>query len=109
MIEEAQPGFDLELGARLPVFEDDVDPIRVYGGGYHFMGDKTDDVTGWRTRLVADITPSLSVGGRFQRMMSAKPGVSGGDGAVSFGSKKSFREDGLRARLDESPSAMWIS
>lgn len=65
--EEPQPGFDIEVGARLPVFESHIDAVRVYSGGYHFIGDKTEDVSGWRTRVVADITPSFSVSGRFQR------------------------------------------
>ena len=108
--EEPQPGFDLELGVRVPVLEDHVEAVRVYGGGYHFIGDKTEDVTGWRTRVVADITPSFSVGGRFQR-----DDVRGSQGFLEatvrfpFEAKKSFREEGLRARLDESPERVWIS
>lgn len=102
--EEPQPGFDLELGVRIPAFGDEVESIRVYGGGYHFIGDKTEDVSGWRTRLVADITPSFSVGGRFQR--DDERGSQGFLEATirfPFSAKKSFREEGLRARLDESP------
>lgn len=102
--EEPQPGFDLELGVRVPVFEEHMDAVRLYGGGYHFMGDKTEDVTGWRARLVADVTPSFSIGGRFQ-----KDDARGSQGFLEatirfpFEAKKSFREEGLRARLDESP------
>ena len=104
MTEEPQPGFDLELGARLPVFEDHVDAVRVHGGGYHFIGDKTEDVSGWRARLVADITPAFSIGARFQK--DAQRGSQGFLEATlrfPFEAKRSFREEGLRARLDESP------
>lgn len=104
LVEEPQPGFDLELGVRVSAFETHIDAIRVYGGGYHFMGDKTEDVSGWRTRVVADITPSFSVGGRFQR--DDERGSQGFLEATirfPFKAKKSFREEGLRARLDESP------
>lgn len=104
LTEEPQPGFDLELGVRVPVFERDIDAVRVYGGGYHFAGDKAEDMNGARARIVADVTPSFSVGGRFQR-----DDVRGSQGFLEatlrfpFTAKKSFREDGLRARLDESP------
>lgn len=104
MIEEPQPGFDLELGARIPVFEEHVDAVRVYGGGYHFIGDKTEDVSGWRARVAADITPAFSIGGRFQR--DDERGSQGFLEATlrfPFEAKRSFREEGLRARLDESP------
>jgi hypothetical protein len=104
LTEEPQPGFDLELGVRVPAFADHVEAIRVYGGGYHFIGDKTEDVSGWRARVVADVTPSFSIGGRFQR--DDERGSQGFLEATlrfPFEAKKSFREEGLRARLDESP------
>lgn len=104
VIEEPQPGFDLELGYRVPVFEEQVDSIRIYGGGYHFSGDHTPDVTGWRTRVTADISSAVSVGARFQH--DAERGSQGFLEATlrfPFGSKKTFARDSLRARLDESP------
>ncbi len=102
LVEEPQGGFDIELGYRLPVFEDRIDSIRVYAGGYHFSGDETDDVTGWRTRVSADVTSWLQIGARFQ-----KDGERGSQGfleaTLRFPGKASFRREGLRARLDESP------
>lgn len=102
--EEAQPGFDLELGVRVPAFEEQVDSIRVYGGIYHFEGDKTDNVSGFRTRLSTEITEDLQLGMRYQR-----DDVRGSQTFLEatvrfpFGNKKSFRKDGLKSRLDESP------
>lgn len=104
LLEEPQPGLDIELGYRIPLFERQMDAIRIYGGGYHFSGDDTDDVTGWRTRLIADVTPDVSLGGRFQH--DDERGSQAFLEATlrfPFTSKRSFRENGLRARLDESP------
>lgn len=103
-VEEPQPGLDLEVGVRLPVFEQSIDSVRVYGGGYHFAGDRTDDVTGWRTRLVADISPTVAVGARFQRD-DERGSQAFAEATIRFpfSAKKSFRDHGLRARMDESP------
>lgn len=95
-------GLDLEFGVRVPAFEEHVDSIRVYGGGYRFARAGVDGVTGWRTRLSADVTPWLQAGARIQ-----KDAERGGQGFLEatfrFPGKASFRRDGLRARLDESP------
>ena len=102
LVEEPQGGFDIELGARLPVFEQSVDSIRVYGGGYHFDGDETPDVTGWRARVSADVTSWMQVGARFQK--DSERGSQGFlEATLRFPGKASFRREGLRARLDESP------
>ncbi len=102
LVEEPQGGFDIELGYRVPVFEDRIDAVRVYGGGYHFGGDETPDTTGWRTRVSADVTGWLQVGARFQR--DSERGSQGFlEATLRFPGKASFRKDGLRARLDESP------
>lgn len=102
LVEEPQGGFDIELGARLPVFEQSVDSIRVHGGGYHFGGDETPDVTGWRARVSADVTNWLQVGARFQK--DSERGSQGFlEATLRFPGKASFRREGLRARLDESP------
>lgn len=101
VIEEPQMGIDLELGARLPFLENTVDSTRVYGGVYHFDSGKTENVSGWRTRLLLDVAPWLQVGGRYQH-----DGARGSQGFLEatfrFGGKSSFRSQGLRARLDES-------
>ncbi|USO02934.1 MAG: inverse autotransporter beta domain-containing protein [Rhodospirillales bacterium] len=104
LLEEPQYGLDLELGWRVPYLEGFTDSVRLYGGGYHFDGDHTENVTGWRARFAADITPDIQVGARFQR--DAARGSQGFLEATirfPFGQKKSFRKEGLRARLDESP------
>ena len=45
--ERALPGFDAEVGYKLPVFED----TRIYAGGFHFNADGFDNVSGPRARL----------------------------------------------------------
>jgi hypothetical protein len=108
ILEEPQGGFDIELGWEIgqsfEFTEKHTDSLRIYGGAYHFEGDRTEDVTGWRARLTSDITPNISLGGRFQ-----KDDVRGSQGFLEatirfpFDAKKSFRKEGVRARLDESP------
>ncbi len=104
IVEEPQPGLDLELGYRLPLPQGFTDSTRIYGAVYHFEGDESEDVSGWRTRIAADITPDFQIGARFQ-----KDDERGSQGFLEatirfpFGSKKSFRENSIRARLDETP------
>lgn len=103
--EEAQPGFDLELGLNVSGIVDNfADSARIYAGAYHFNGDKTDNVTGWRTRVASDITQDFQIGARFQR--DDERGSQGFLEATirfPFGNKQSYRSQGLYARLDESP------
>ena len=104
VVEEALPGLDLELGYKLNFLDDVTDSTRFYVGGYHFKGDRVEDVTGWRARLASDITRDVQIGARFQ-----KDDVRGSQAYLEatvrfpFGQKKSFQQDGLRSRLDESP------
>lgn len=104
VLEEPQAGLDLESGWQVPAFEDHTDSVRIYGGGYYFDGPNTESVVGWRTRLAADITSDIQVGARFQ-----KDDERGSQGFLEatirfpFGNKKSFRDEGIRARLDDSP------
>lgn len=104
LAEEAQSGFDAELGYRLPVLEKHMDSFRVYAGAYAFRGDHSDNVTGWRTRAEANVNQAFSIGARFQH--DEPRGYQGFLEATlrfPFAAKKSFRSEGLRARLDESP------
>ena len=102
--ETPQYGVDGEVGYRIPVFQKHADAIRVYGGGYHFFRDETQDVTGFRVRTEAQINSAFSVGARFQH-----DGPRGSQGFLEaiikfpFGAKKLYQTDYLRARLDESP------
>jgi hypothetical protein len=104
VVEEALPGLDLELGLNLSFMDDVTDSTRVYGGVYHFQGDKAENVTGWRARIASDVTSDFQVGARFQR-----DDVRGSQGFLEatlrfpFGNKKSYQQDGIYARLDESP------
>ena len=104
VVEESLRGIDFELGYKLPLPENITDSTRIYTGGYYFAGDEAEDVTGWRTRFTSDITPDIQIGARFQ-----KDDVRGSQGFLEatirlpFGHKKSYRKEGLRARLDESP------
>jgi len=108
ILEEPQGGFDLELGLELGQYSDfirdNTDRFHVYAGGYYFDGPNTEDVAGWRTRFTADVTQNIQFGARFQR-----DDVRGSQGFLEatfrfpFGHKKSYRKEGIRARLDESP------
>jgi len=103
IIEEPQSGFDAEIGYRLPVFEQNVDAIRLYGGGYAFYGDITDNVIGGRVRATIDINSVVSVGARFQHDdIRGSQGFAEATIRFPFKAKKTFQQDGLRARLDES-------
>ncbi len=102
--EEPQAGFDMELGWSVPFLQEHTDSFRVYAGGFHFAGDQSEDVTGWRVRALADVTSDVQIGGRFQS--DDERGSQGFlEATVRFplGHKKSYRKEGLRARLDESP------
>lgn len=108
ILEEPQGGFDIELGwelgSHIDFIKDHTDSVRVYGGAYYFDGENTENVAGWRTRLAADITQDVQIGARFQR--DDERGSQGFLEATirfPFGQKKSYRREGLRARLDESP------
>lgn len=104
VIEEPQPGLDAEVGFRLPAWSDYIDSTRVYAGGYHFIGDKTEDVSGWRGRVAVDVNSAVSVGARFQRDDErGSQGFLEATVRFPFNAKKTYREEGLRARLDESP------
>ena len=104
VLEEALPGVDVEVGYKLPFLDGVTDVTRVYAGGYHFEGDKADDVTGYRARIASDITSDVQLGARYQR-----DDVRGSQTYLEatirfpFNSKKSFKRDGFRSRLDESP------
>ncbi|MCB1318126.1 MAG: inverse autotransporter beta domain-containing protein, partial [Leptospiraceae bacterium] len=108
ILEEPQHGFDIELGwelgSQIDFIKDHTDSVRVYGGAYYFDGDNTENVAGWRTRFTADVTENIQFGARFQR-----DDVRGSQGFLEatfrfpFGHKKSYRKEGIRARLDESP------
>ncbi len=102
--EEPLAGVDLELGVPLTFLEGDIDSVRVYGGGYHFWGDDAESVTGGRIRFNADLTSDFSVGARWQyddvRKSQAFFDITV---RLPFGNKKSYQENGLYARLDESP------
>jgi hypothetical protein len=108
VLEEPQSGFDLELGwemgQNLGFVRDHTDSVRVYGGGYYFNGDHAKSVAGWRTRIAADISENVQIGARFQRDHErGSQGFLEATIRFPFGQKKSFRREGLRARLDESP------
>lgn len=108
VLEEPQHGFDIELGLELGQYfdfvKDHTDSFRLYGGGYYFDGDDTERVTGWRTRLAADFTENIQLGARFQHDDErGSQGFLEATFRFPFGHKKSYRKEGLRARLDESP------
>ena len=102
--ETPQYGLDGEVGYRIPVFQKHVDAIRVYGGGYHFFRDETQDVTGFRVRTEAQVNSAFSVGARFQHDdPRGSQGFLEATIKFPFGAKKLYQTDYLRARLDESP------
>ncbi len=101
-IEEPLTGFDLELGQRLPIFEDQLDSFRIFGAVYGFYGDQSEDVEGIRGRFQADINENLSVGARIQKD-DVRGTQSFAELTLRFPAKKSFRKHGLYSRLDEAP------
>lgn len=105
LVEKPQYGFDIEAGYQLPFLHDHVDSFRVYAGAYDFRANNTKATTGGRVRAAIDITPNVNVGTRFQ--------YDGSRGSQAFAemtirfpfdAKRSFRQHGLRARMDESPA-----
>ncbi len=48
--EQALPGFDIELGRRIPVFNDDRRELRLFLAGYHFENDDFGNISGVRGR-----------------------------------------------------------
>lgn len=108
MLEEPQHGFDIELGLELGQYsafvKNNTDSFRLYGGGYYFDGDHTENIAGWRGRFTADVTQNVQVGARFQRDDErGSQGFLEATFRFPFSAKKSYREEGLRARLDEAP------
>lgn len=104
ILEEPQHGFDIEFGWQVPFLKENTDSIRVYGGGYYFNSGNTEDVLGWRARVAADITSDIQIGARFQH--DDERGSQGFLEATirfPFGQKRSFRSEGLHARLDDAP------
>ncbi|MCE7886530.1 MAG: hypothetical protein DYH13_03385 [Alphaproteobacteria bacterium PRO2] len=104
IIEEPRHGLDLEFGWQLPLLQDHTDSVRAYAGAYYFNSAHTESITGFRARLAADITPDIQIGGRFQR--DDERGSQAFLEATirfPFGQKKSYRKNGLRARMDDSP------
>ena len=103
-IETPQYGTDAELGYRLPILQRQADAIRIYGGGYHFFRNGTENVTGFRLRTEAQINSAFSIGARFQHdNPRGSQGFLEATIKFPFGAKKLYQTDGLRARLDESP------
>ena len=102
--EEPLAGVDLEFGYRLPIFEDSLDVIRAYAGGFHFLGGDAESVSGGRVRFQADVTSDISVGARYQ-YDDVRDDQAFLDVTLRFpwGNKKTYQDQGLYARLDESP------
>ncbi len=102
--EEPLGGFDIEFGYQVPFLKTHTDSFRIYGAGYYFDGDNSENVAGWRARFTADINSDIQIGARFQR--DDERGSQGFLEATirfPFGQKKSYRDRGLYARLDDSP------
>lgn len=104
VVEEALPGVDLEVGRKLDFLDGITDATRIYAGGYHFEGNRVEDVTGVRARIASDITQDIQIGARYQ-YDDVRDSQTYLEATVRFPfkSKKSFREEGVRSRLDESP------
>jgi len=102
--ETPQYGLDGELGYRIPIFQKHADAIRVYGGGYHFFRNNTDNVTGFRIRTEAQINRIVSVGARYQYdEPRGSQGFLEATLKFPFSAKKLYQTDALRSRLDEAP------
>ena len=108
LVEEPLHGFDLELGYELgssnKFIRDNTDSFRVYGGGYYFDGNNTDSIQGVRGRFTTDVTQNIQLGGRLQYDNERDTqGFLEMTYRFPFDVKQSFRQQGLRALLDESP------
>ena len=104
VVEEALPGVDIEIGFKVPFMDALTDTTRLYAGGYHFKGDQAENVTGWRTRIDSVITPDISLGARFQHDDErGSQGFLEASLRFPFGTRQRYQQQGLRARLDESP------
>lgn len=103
-VEEPQPGVDAEFGIPLLQGNKHIDSLRAYLGGYYFHGDETKSVAGWRTRMAADVTQDVQLGARYQfDAVRGSQGFLEATVRFPFSHKKSYRQEGLRARMDESP------
>jgi len=49
--ERALPGLDFEIGYKLPILENTIDAVKIYGGGYYFDANDYRTVAGPRGRL----------------------------------------------------------
>ena len=108
ILEEPQSGFDIEIGTELgnifPLIKETTDSARLYSGAYYFNGDNTDKVSGWRTRINTDITENLQIGARYQRdAVRGSQMFLEATLRLPYGHKQSYRQQGLYARLDDSP------
>jgi hypothetical protein len=108
ILEESQSGFDLELGYELgqsfDYIKKNTDSFRIYGGGYYFEGKNTENIAGLRGRFTADISQNIQIGARFQRDDErGSQGFLEATFRFPFGHKKSYRKEGLHARLGDSP------
>ena len=102
--ETPQYGLDGELGYRVPMLQRQLDALRVYGGGYHFFRNNTENVTGFRVRTEAQVNQIISVGARYQYdEPRGSQGFLEATLKFPFSAKKLYQADGLRSRLDESP------
>lgn len=103
-IEEAQHGYDFEIGKRIKFFEKYIDSFATYNGIYQFSGKHTDAIFGFRNRIEANITPSFSIGSRVQydhvRGFQALSDITI---RFPFSAKTPYKNNDLRSRLDESP------
>lgn len=100
--EEAQEGFDVEIGVLLPVFSEQF-PTRVYAGYYDFDATLTPDSDGFRARLETRLHPSLS----FDAEWYEDEDLNGTDYFVGFRLHVPFGERGtesnkLQRRLGQS-------
>jgi hypothetical protein len=104
VIEEALPGVDFEIGTRIKALDKITDATRVYAGAYHFEGERVEDVTGVRARIASDITRDIQIGARYQ-YDDVRDSQTYVEATVRFPfkAKKSFKQNGVISRLDESP------
>ncbi len=104
VVEEALPGVDIEVGRKVDFLDKITDVTRIYAGAYHFEGDRVDNVSGLRARIASDISTDVQLGARYQYDdVRGSQTYLEATVRLPWGVKKSFKEEGVRSRLDEAP------
>jgi hypothetical protein len=104
LVEKPLHGFDIELALPIEALRGPMESFRVAAGGFAFKGSNVDGLQGVRLRAIAEVTPDVQLGARFEtdNQRGAQAFVEA-TLRFPFGSKSSAKTLGLKSRMDESP------